>query len=115
MLNIDRALCDDRLIKAMTGLSASEFDKLVESFGEEFQNETWDRYETEVELGNRERKPGGGRIGNLGNYAMKLFFTLFYFKCYPTFDILGFLFDLNRSQCRPQYPQIYVNTGESAR
>ncbi len=27
----------------------------------------------------------------------KLFFTLFYFKCYPTFDILGFLFDLDRS------------------
>jgi transposase len=39
MLNIDRALGDDRLIKAMTGLSASKFNELIESFGEEFQNE----------------------------------------------------------------------------
>jgi hypothetical protein len=97
MLNIDRALGDDRLIKAITGLSASEFNKLIERFMEEFQNEAQARYETGVELGNRERKPGGGRIGNLGSYATKLFFTLFYFKCYPTFDILGFLFDLDRS------------------
>ncbi len=97
MLNIDRALGDGRLIKAITGFSASEFNKLIERFREEFQNEAQARYETGVELGNREQKPGGGRIGNLGSYATKLFFTLFYFKCYPTFDILGFLFDLDRS------------------
>ena len=97
MLNIDRALNDDRLMKAVTGLSKLEFNKLTESFGDESQNEAQNRYETGVELGNRERKPGGGRIGNLRSCAAKLFFTLFYFKCYPTFDILGFLFDLNRS------------------
>jgi len=97
MLNIDRALNDDRLMKAMTGLSKPEFNKLTESFGDESQNEARVRYETGVEQGNRERKPGGGRIGNLGSYATKLFFTLFYFKCYPTFDILGLLFDLDRS------------------
>jgi len=101
MLNFDRALNDDRLMKAITGLSASEFNKLVERFREEFQNEARVRYETGVEQGNRERKPGGGRTGNLESYATKLFFTLFYFKCYPTFDILGFLFDPNRSQCGP--------------
>ena len=89
MLNIDRALNDDRLMKAMTGLSKPEFNKLTESFGDESQNEAQNRYETGVEQGNRERKRGGGRIGNLGSYATKLFFTLFYFKCYPTFDILG--------------------------
>ena len=27
----------------------------------------------------------------------KLFFILFYFKCYPTFDVAGLLFDLHRS------------------
>lgn len=86
-----------RLIKAITGLSASEFNKLTERFREEFQNEAQARYETGVELGNIERKPGGGRIGNLGSYTTKLFFTLFYFKCYLTFDISGFLFDLDRS------------------
>ncbi len=97
MLDIDRALGDDRLIKAITGFSAFEFNKLIGGFREEFQNEAQVRYETGVELGNRERKPGGGRIGNLGSYATKLFFILFYFKCHPTFDILGFIFDLDRS------------------
>ena len=87
MLNIDRALGDDRMIKAITGLSASEFNKLIKRFREEFQNEAQARYETRVELGNGERNPGGGRIGNLGSYATKLFFMLFYFKCYLTFDI----------------------------
>jgi hypothetical protein len=84
-------------MKSVIGLSVSEFNKLEESFREEFQNETWGRYETGVELGNRERKPGGGRMGNLTSKAEKLFFTLFYFKCYPTFDLLGFIFDFNRS------------------
>jgi hypothetical protein len=28
----------------------------------------------------------------------KLFFILFYFKCYPTFDVLGVLFDLERGR-----------------
>ena len=97
MLNIDRALNDDRLMKSVIGLSKPEFNKLTESFEDESRNEAQNKYETGVELGNRKRKPGGGRIGNLGSYAEKLFFTLFYFKCYPTFDILGFLFDLNRS------------------
>ena len=71
----------------MTGLSASEFNKLIESFREEFRNEACVRYETRVELGNKERKPDGGRIGNLESYATKLFFTLFYSECYPTFDL----------------------------
>ncbi len=64
MLNFDRALNDDRLMKAITGLSASEFNKLVERFREEFQNEARVRYETGVEQGNRERKPGGGRFSS---------------------------------------------------
>ena len=72
-------------MKARTGLSKPEFNKLTESFGNESQNEAQNKYETGVELGNRERNPGSGRIGNLGSYATKLFFTLSYFKCYPTF------------------------------
>jgi hypothetical protein len=72
MLNIDQALNDDRLMKAVTGFSSSEFNKLIESFGEESQNKAQNRYETGVKLGNKKRNPGGGRIGNC---AVKLFFT----------------------------------------
>jgi hypothetical protein len=48
-----------------------------------------------VKQGERERKQGGGRIENLRSFASKLFFLLFYFKGYPTFDVLGLLFDLD--------------------
>jgi hypothetical protein len=34
----------------------------------------------------------------LKTITAKLFFILFYFKCYPTFDLAGFIFGLHRSQ-----------------
>ncbi len=52
-------------MKAATGMSSSEFTQMTESFDQELQNERWMEYEKGVEQGNRERKPGGGRIGNL--------------------------------------------------
>ena len=97
MITVNRALKSDRLMRATAGLSASEFNQLVQSFGQELQKEGWIRYEIGVKRGDRERKPGGGRTGNLRSFTEKLFFVLFYFKCYPTFDVLGLLFDLNRS------------------
>jgi hypothetical protein len=97
MIFINRALQDDRVIKATIGLSASEFNQLVQSFAQEIEKEEWYRYERGIEEGNRERQPGGGRKGNLENSAEKLFFILFYFKCYPTFYDLGLFFNLNGS------------------
>ena len=92
---------DDRVLRATIGLSASEFNQLALSFGPEIEKEGWHRYKRDFEQGNRKRKPGGGRIGNLRSSTEKLFFILFYFKCYPTFGVLGLLFDLNRSNaCR---------------
>ena len=101
MISIKRALKNNRLMRATTGLSAPKFNKLAKSFDQELKKDTLIRYKKEVKQGNRDRKPGGGRIGNLKNSTEKLFFILFYFKCYPTFDIMGLLFDLDRSNaCR---------------
>jgi hypothetical protein len=101
MIFINRALKDDRVIRATIGLSASEFNQLVQRFAQEIEKEERHRYKRGIEEGNRERQPGGGRKGNLGRSTEKLFFILFYFKCYPTFDVLGLLFNLNRSNaCR---------------
>ncbi|RQH12617.1 transposase family protein, partial [Okeania hirsuta] len=46
----------------------------------------------------RVRALGGGRKARLLEAKDKLFFILFYFKCYPTFDVAGILFDLHRSR-----------------
>jgi len=37
----------------------------------------------------------------LGNSTEKLFFILFYFKCHPTFDVLGLFFNFNQSNVCP--------------
>lgn len=101
MISVNRALRSDRLIRATTGLSAPEFKPLVASFDRELQKERLIRYERGVSQGVLGRRPGGGRIGNLRTPTEKLFFILFYYKCYPTFDVLGLLFDLDRSNaCR---------------
>jgi Helix-turn-helix of DDE superfamily endonuclease len=34
----------------------------------------------------------------LESIQAKVFFILFYFKCYPTFDVLSIIFDLERGR-----------------
>jgi hypothetical protein len=46
----------------------------------------------------RKRKVGGGNTGRLPTYEAKLLFILFYVKNYPTFDVLGTLFDKPRGR-----------------
>ncbi len=92
MLNIERALENDRLLRALTGLNRKAFDELCEVFGAV--------YEESLQHGSKPRKRarGGGRKARLQSIEAKLFFILFYFKAYPTFDILGLLFELERGR-----------------
>lgn len=45
----------------------------------------------------RQRVPGAGRKARLDATEDKLFYILFYCKCYPTFDLTSVLFDFDRS------------------
>ena len=90
MLNIERALKQDRLLRAMTGLNRKAFDALLPTFSK--------IYEQMCQTQPRQRAVGGGRKARLHHIQDKLFFILFYFKCYPTFDVAGLLFDMHRSQ-----------------
>ena len=92
MLNINRALKNDRLLRALTGLNCKAFDLLCEVFSTVYQEQI------ERTPQPRKRARGGGRKARLESIESKLFFILFYFKCYPTFDVLGFLFDLERGR-----------------
>ena len=89
-MNINRILKDNRLIKALTGLSIEEYNELVKLFS----NELYIVKKSRV----RQRAVGGGRKGALPTDAHKLFFILFYFKVYPTFDMAAFVFNVNRSK-----------------
>ena len=91
MLDIKRASKNDRLMRALTGLNRTAFDALLPSFSIAYE-------EAHPVSKTRQRAPGGGRKANLAQVSEKLFFVLFYFKCYPTFDLAGLLFDFDRSQ-----------------
>lgn len=91
MLNLERILNQDRLLRAMTGLNRQAFDALLPSFSRAYQ-ESLLKPENE-----RKRAAGGGRKATLGTMAEKQMYILMYCKCYPTFDLLSVLFDFDRS------------------
>ncbi|NEQ25263.1 MAG: transposase [Microcoleus sp. SIO2G3] len=90
MLNTERVLKQDRLLRALSGLNRKAFDELLPTFSAV--------YEQSLVKSSRRRASGGGRKARLGTASEKLFYILFYFKCYPTFDLAGVLFDLDRAQ-----------------
>ncbi len=89
---------DDRQMKALTGLSQAQFDHLLPVFNDLYQAAQQHTYENGVASGTRRRKPGGGSKGKLPTMADKLQFVLYYYKTYPTFDVLGQQFEMARSK-----------------
>lgn len=92
MLNIHRVLGRDRLLRGLTGLNRKAFDELLATFATVYEQTLT------TPASPRQRALGGGRKARLKTIQAKQFFILFYFKCYPTFDLAGVLFDLDRSQ-----------------
>jgi hypothetical protein len=89
---------DDRQMKALTGLSQAQFDSLLPVFRDIYQATQQKTYEAGVASGTRRRKPGGGSKGKLPTLTEKLLFILYYYKAYPTFDVLGAQFEMGRSK-----------------
>ena len=89
---------DDRQMNALTGLSQAQFDSLLPVFTDMYQAARQQQYEKGVASGTRRRKPGGGSKGKLPTMAEKLQFVLYYYKTYPTFDVLGQQFAMARSK-----------------
>jgi len=94
MLNIKRVLDEDRLLRALTGLNRKAFDALLPTFTQVLLETAIPRRSKAP----RQRAQGAGRNPRLATATDKMFYILFYFKCYPTFDLAGVLFDLDRSQ-----------------
>jgi len=92
MLNINHALEDDRLLRAVIGMGKEEFSELLTKF---IPIEKRIQYKR-----NRNRQPGAGRPHTLETAEQKLFYILFYMKCYPTYDVASFVFDVDRSQTK---------------
>jgi hypothetical protein len=93
MLNIERVLQSPRALQALTGVSRAEFEQLEKRLTPAMGAQRGKR--------RYKRLPGAGRKHTLRTLGAKLFFLLFYLKCYPTFDVAGLLFEVDRSRaCR---------------
>lgn len=95
MMNINKILNSRRLTLALTGLAPQEFVNLLPEFTQVWQDKKQSDYRRNRK--HRIRKPGGGRKGFLREIQDKLFFILFYYKCYPTYDVLTFLYGFDRA------------------
>ena len=85
---------DERQLKALIGLSREKFSALAEAFARTYEAEREQAYKR----GDKQRKPGAGQKGKLPCAEAKLFYLLYYFKNYPTFDVLGTHFEMARSK-----------------
>src|SRR3989338_155583 len=100
MMQLTKLLKNERLMRALTGLNSKEFTILLPDFEKQWLQSKQSRYERNTE---RKRKPGGGRKGFTVTIPEKLFYILFYYKCYPTYDLMSLFYDCNRSNaCRRQ-------------
>ncbi len=91
-MNIPKIMRNERSLKALTGLSKEEFNKLLITF-EVVLNQVL-RENSKAS----KRKFGGGAKGRLPDTQSKLFFILLYEKTYPTFDFIASIIDFDKSR-----------------
>ncbi|PAV02535.1 hypothetical protein CBG25_10315, partial [Arsenophonus sp. ENCA] len=95
MINKERLLRDNRLCKAIIGLSVEELKNLAAEFSACYL------IYRKKNRKDHERQMGAGQKGFIPTPLDKLLFILLYLKCYPTYDLQGLLFGLDRTRvCR---------------
>lgn len=95
MLSYEKLKTKARIFRSLTGLSLSEFEKLLPSFEQAWQDYLCREY---IHRDDRKRRYGGGRKAELKDHRDKLLFILLYFRQYPTQEVQGFLFGIGQAQ-----------------
>lgn len=85
-----------RIFQNFTGLTPAAFTTLLPAFSLAYATALHVR-DTQ-RAAPRQRQPGAGRPATLTSPADKLLYILFYFKFYPTQELLGFLFGISQPQ-----------------
>ena len=95
-MDIEAVLRKPRLLRALTSVDAGEFARLLAAFEQVLQ-----ATRAEVNRFGQQRQRAYGATGNpgvLSTPTQRLFFVLFYFKCYPLQEVMGVLFGLSQPQ-----------------
>jgi hypothetical protein len=109
MLSLNHARRSDRLMRATTSLTVAEFDDLARRFAAVW---TGLRAARTAAGAPRARRPGAGPKGCLTSAELKLFFILFYFKAYPTQDVMGLFFGITQGQVSEWVRQLTAAAGQ---
>lgn len=96
MITYKALQADRRQFLALTGLTLSEFHRLLTAFPQAYQR-LYPANQT-AEGQPRQRSVGAGRQGRLEQPEDKLLFLLVYLKTYPLQAVMGELFDLSTPQ-----------------
>jgi Helix-turn-helix of DDE superfamily endonuclease len=88
-MKITTILKSDRSMKALTWMSIKEFEILLVSF----EKVLYEFFASKKRI----RQVRGGRKGVHASVRSKMFYILFYLKVYPTFDLAGFIFGVDRA------------------
>ena len=95
MLRLDALVTKPAACVSLTGLRPAEFQTLYENFASAYQRHRDNATRTRRDHRPRRRAPGAG-----GRYACdlphRLLMALVWLKVYPTYEVLGFLFDLHK-------------------
>ena len=96
MITYEALRSNCRQFRALTGLTLSEFQRLLSAFPQAYQ-QLYPANQT-AEGQPRQRSVGGGCKGRLEQPEDKLLFLLVYLKTYPLQVVMGELFGLSTSQ-----------------
>lgn len=89
----------ERQVKAVIGMSPKQFFIMLPVF-EQFLN-------AKKEENKKDKiKPDNGKEGQLKTPSDKLLFILCYLKCYPSFDVIGFIFDMSGSSANTWFSKL---------
>lgn len=86
MKDIEKILKKKRLCLALTGVTPEKISETLPYFNIELERQN-----------KNEKKSTKGRKTELASSLDKLFFILYYVKCYPTFDEAGFFFGVDKA------------------
>ena len=92
---MERVFRKAKLLRSLTTLAPGEFERLLVAFDTAWQAQRGERTHAGQA---RRRRLGGGSKGTLPTSRAKLFFVLFYFKCYPLQEVMSVLFGMSQGQ-----------------
>lgn len=90
-MNFKYLLKKPKLYPAAIGITKEQFDELLKRFKIEENRLWWQKAYSFKRI----RQVGGGRKLKIKTATEKLFFILFYYKHYPTFQLMEILFQLD--------------------